>query len=68
LDATGWDPGAAWRVWTLIRDVPEGNWGAGGRIVHFQQLREAAKAEREQEGSGAGKVAATAKAGEEVTA
>ena len=68
LEATAWDPGASWRVWTLIRDVPEGNWGAGGQIVHFQQLREAAKAEREQEGSGAGKVAATAEANREVTA
>ena len=68
LDATGWDPAASWRVWTLIRDVPEGNWGAGGQIVHFEQLREAAKAEREQEGSGSGKLPATAKAEEEVTA
>jgi phenylpyruvate tautomerase PptA (4-oxalocrotonate tautomerase family) len=68
LEATGWDPAASWRVWILIRDVPEGNWGAGGQIVHFQQLREAAKAEREQEGSGAGKVAATADTSQEVTA
>jgi len=60
LEATGWDPAASWRVWTLIRDVPEGNWGAGGQIVHFQQLREAAKAERDQEGYGAGKLPATA--------
>jgi phenylpyruvate tautomerase PptA (4-oxalocrotonate tautomerase family) len=68
LEATGWDPADAWRIWTLIRDVPEGNWGAGGQVVHFQQLREAAKSEREQEGSGAGKLPATAQAGEEVTA
>jgi phenylpyruvate tautomerase PptA (4-oxalocrotonate tautomerase family) len=68
LDATGWDPEQSWRIWTLIRDVPEGNWGAGGQVVHFQQLREAAKAEREQEGSGSGKVAATAKGEQEVTA
>jgi phenylpyruvate tautomerase PptA (4-oxalocrotonate tautomerase family) len=68
LDATGWDPEQSWRIWTLIRDVPEGNWGAGGQVVHFQQLREAAKAEREQEGSGSGKVAATAKGEREVTA
>ena len=67
LEATGWDPAASWRVWTLIRDVPEGNWGAGGQIVHFQELREAAKAESEQQGSGAGKVPATG-AGREVTA
>jgi phenylpyruvate tautomerase PptA (4-oxalocrotonate tautomerase family) len=68
LDATGWDPEQSWRIWTLIRDVPEGNWGAGGQVVHFQQLREAAKAEREQEGSGSGKVAATAQGEREVTA
>src|SRR5262249_56810749 len=24
LDATGWDPKASWRVWTLIRRVPQG--------------------------------------------
>jgi phenylpyruvate tautomerase PptA (4-oxalocrotonate tautomerase family) len=60
LDATGWDADASWRVWTLIRDVPEGNWGAGGQVVHFEQLREAAKAEREQEGSGRDKVPAAA--------
>jgi phenylpyruvate tautomerase PptA (4-oxalocrotonate tautomerase family) len=68
LEATGWDPEASWRIWTLIRDVPEGNWGAGGQVVRFQQLREAAKAEREQEGSGSDKVAATAKDKQEVSA
>jgi phenylpyruvate tautomerase PptA (4-oxalocrotonate tautomerase family) len=68
LEATGWDPEASWRVWTLIRDVPEGNWGAGGQIVRFQQLREAAQAEREQEGSGSKKVAATSTSKEEITA
>jgi phenylpyruvate tautomerase PptA (4-oxalocrotonate tautomerase family) len=68
LDATGWDPKASWRVWTLIRDVPEGNWGAGGQVVRFQQLREAAQAERDQEGSGSKKVAATAAGKQEVEA
>ena len=68
LEATGWDPKDSWRVWTLIRDVPEGNWGAGGQIVHFEQLREAAKAEREHEGSGGEKLDATAKGRDEVTA
>ena len=66
LEATGWNPGASWRVWTLIRDVPEGNWGAGGQIVHFQQLREAAQAERESEGSGSEKLDATASGKQEV--
>jgi len=68
LDATGWDPATSWRVWTLIREVPEGNWGAGGEIIHFEQLREAAQAEREAEGSGSEKLPATAKEKREVTA
>ena len=68
LEATGWDSSAAWRVWTLIREVPEGNWGAGGQIVHFEQLREAAKAERDDAGSGSGKLDATAKGKQEITA
>jgi phenylpyruvate tautomerase PptA (4-oxalocrotonate tautomerase family) len=68
LEATGWGPEAGLRVWTLIRDVPEGNWGAGGQVVRFQQLREAAKAERESEGAGKEKVAATGGIEREVTA
>jgi hypothetical protein len=67
-ESTGWDPAAAWRVWTLIREVPEGNWGAGGQIVHFEQLREAAKAERDDAGSGSEKLDATAKGKQEITA
>ena len=58
LAATGWGDGAGVRVWTLIRDVPEGNWGAAGQIVQFEQLRAAAMAEREHEGSGRDKVPA----------
>jgi phenylpyruvate tautomerase PptA (4-oxalocrotonate tautomerase family) len=58
LDATGWGPEAGIRVWVLIHDVPEGSWGAGGQVVHFEQLRAAAKAEREKEGSGKDRVPA----------
>jgi phenylpyruvate tautomerase PptA (4-oxalocrotonate tautomerase family) len=36
------------RVWVLVHEVPEGNWGAAGQIVRFEQLRAAAKAERER--------------------
>ena len=36
------------RVWVLIHEVPDGNWGAAGQIVRFEQLRAAAKAEREK--------------------
>ena len=48
LEATGWGGDAALRVWVLINEVPDGNWGAGGQIIRFEQLREAAKAEREK--------------------
>jgi phenylpyruvate tautomerase PptA (4-oxalocrotonate tautomerase family) len=68
LEATGWGPDAGVRVWTLIHEVPEGNWGAAGQIVHFEQLRAAAKAEREQEGSGKEKVPAAATGNQEVPA
>jgi phenylpyruvate tautomerase PptA (4-oxalocrotonate tautomerase family) len=60
LDATGWGPEAGVRVWVLIHEVPDGNWGAVGQVVRFEQLRQAAKAEREQEGSGREKVPAAA--------
>lgn len=36
------------RVWTLIHEVPEGNWGAAGNVIRFAALREAAAAERER--------------------
>ncbi len=65
LDATGWGADAGVRVWVLIHEVPDGNWGAAGQVVRFEQLREAAKAEREQEGSGAEKVPAAATGTEE---
>lgn len=51
LEAAGLDRSQALRVWVLIREVPEGNWGAAGGIVRFAQLREAASAELEREGS-----------------
>lgn len=37
----------ALHVWTLIREVPEGNWGATGQAVRFENLKAAASAERE---------------------
>ena len=58
----GWGTEAGVRVWTLIHEVPDGNWGAAGQVVRFEQLRDAAKAEREQEGSGKEKVPAAAEA------
>jgi phenylpyruvate tautomerase PptA (4-oxalocrotonate tautomerase family) len=68
LEKTGWGDGAGVRVWTLIHEVPDGNWGAAGQVVRFEQLRDAARAEREQEGSGKEKVPAAAEAGDEVPA
>ena len=38
----------ALRVFVLCREIDEGSWGAGGQVVRFQELREAAKAEREK--------------------
>ena len=35
------------RVWILINEVPDGNWGAAGAVVQFEQLRQYAAAERE---------------------
>lgn len=48
LDATGWDDDAALRIWILNREIDEGSWGAGGNVIQFEQLRAAAKAEREK--------------------
>jgi phenylpyruvate tautomerase PptA (4-oxalocrotonate tautomerase family) len=35
------------RVWILMHEVAEGSWGAAGGIVRFEQLREAAREQRE---------------------
>jgi phenylpyruvate tautomerase PptA (4-oxalocrotonate tautomerase family) len=45
------------RVWVLINEVPDGNWGAAGAVVQFEQLRAMAAAEREQPGTAATTVA-----------
>jgi phenylpyruvate tautomerase PptA (4-oxalocrotonate tautomerase family) len=52
-EAAGLGEEDALRVWVLMHEVPEGRWGAGGQVIRFQQLLEAAKAEREQEGQAA---------------
>lgn len=36
----------ALRVWVTCREIAEGSWGAAGEVVRFQQLREAAAAQR----------------------
>ena len=50
LEAAGLGPEDAMRVWILMREINEGSWGAGGQVVQFKQLVEAAKAEREKAG------------------
>ena len=48
LRAAGLPESEGLRVWTLIRDVPDGNWGAAGQQVRYQQLVEIAAGEREK--------------------
>jgi len=40
------DPEGPMHVWTLIRDVPEGSWGAVGEPVQYAGLLEVSSAER----------------------
>lgn len=39
--AAGIDPQGprAFHVWTLIHEVPEGNWAGGGKIIYYQQVK-----------------------------
>jgi phenylpyruvate tautomerase PptA (4-oxalocrotonate tautomerase family) len=52
-EAAGLGDADALRVWVIVHEVPDGFWGAGGQIVRFEQLRQAADAERAQAGSAA---------------
>jgi phenylpyruvate tautomerase PptA (4-oxalocrotonate tautomerase family) len=47
-EAAGLPEEQAIRVWVLVHEIAEGFWGAGGNIIHFEQLRAAAKAERDK--------------------
>lgn len=29
----------AFRVWILIHQIPEGNWGGGGKVIYYQQVK-----------------------------
>ncbi len=51
LRATGLPESEGLRVWTLIREVPDGNWGAAGQQIRYQQLVELAAGEREEAGT-----------------
>jgi phenylpyruvate tautomerase PptA (4-oxalocrotonate tautomerase family) len=35
------------RVWVLMHEVTDGQWGAGGQVIRFEKLRELARAEQE---------------------
>jgi phenylpyruvate tautomerase PptA (4-oxalocrotonate tautomerase family) len=39
--AAGIDPEGprAFHVWTLIHEIPEGNWAGGGKIIYYQQVK-----------------------------
>jgi phenylpyruvate tautomerase PptA (4-oxalocrotonate tautomerase family) len=47
-DAAGLGDEDGLRVWVLMHEVAEGRWGAGGQVIQFQQLVDAAKREREK--------------------
>ena len=36
------------RIFVLFKEIDEGSWAAAGQIIQFEQLREAARAEREK--------------------
>ncbi|MCB0830523.1 MAG: tautomerase family protein [Solirubrobacterales bacterium] len=46
-DAFGIADQDALKVWVLCRDVVDGGWGAGGNVIHYKELVEIAKAQRE---------------------
>jgi phenylpyruvate tautomerase PptA (4-oxalocrotonate tautomerase family) len=29
----------AFHVWTLIHEIPEGDWGGGGKVIYYQQVK-----------------------------
>jgi phenylpyruvate tautomerase PptA (4-oxalocrotonate tautomerase family) len=47
-DAAGIPEEEGLRVFVLMHEVAEGSWGAAGQVIRFEQLRETAKAQREQ--------------------
>jgi phenylpyruvate tautomerase PptA (4-oxalocrotonate tautomerase family) len=39
--AAGIDPAGprAYHVWTLIHEIPEGNWAGAGKVIYYQQVK-----------------------------
>ncbi len=29
----------AFHIWTLIHEIPEGNWAGGGKVIYYQQVK-----------------------------
>lgn len=50
-EAAGLGEADGLRIWVLLHEVVEGSWGAAGNVIQFAQLRAAAAAERDTEGS-----------------
>jgi phenylpyruvate tautomerase PptA (4-oxalocrotonate tautomerase family) len=46
-DVAGIPDEDALRVWVLMHEVADGSWGAGGQVIHYKQLVEMARSERE---------------------
>ncbi len=46
LDAARLTEADALRVWVLVNEQPEGNWGAGGAVVRFSELAALATSQR----------------------
>jgi phenylpyruvate tautomerase PptA (4-oxalocrotonate tautomerase family) len=53
MEAAALGEGEGLRVWVIVNEVPDGNWGAGGQVIRFAQLREMALQEREGSPAGA---------------
>ena len=51
LKAAGLPESEGLRVWTIINEITDGNWGAAGQQIRYQQLVELASGEREKEGA-----------------
>ena len=51
LQAAGLEESEGLRVWTIINEVTDGNWGAAGQQIRYKQLVELAAGERDKEGA-----------------
>lgn len=47
MAAAGLDERDALHVWTLISEITEGNWGAAGQTIRYEELKKLSQAERD---------------------